>query len=216
MRAGAALKTGAKKSDWTAVTIEGFLHKSVVSAKKNTLTIKASSGAALRASADPSAAIVAVVEDGATLDRVSANGEWFRVKRDGWVQSRDLKTESAKPSAAARVASGAHSRVAARAGKGRGAAGSQCRARSYAVAHRPSHQRCRRKPQRRTRKRRSCSATLLQRSRWCFAMRPTGSPPARRTPRRACASSHAITGGRAWSSRDGCARASSFPSTARR
>ena len=105
MRAGASVKTGAKKSDWTAVTIEGFLHKSVVSAKKNTLTIKAPSGAALRAGADASSEIVAVVEDGATLDRLSASGEWFKAKRDGWVQTRDLKTETAKSSAPARVAS---------------------------------------------------------------------------------------------------------------
>ena len=55
MRAGAALKTGATKADWTAVTIEGFLHKSVIVAKKDALTVHASSGAALRASADPSA-----------------------------------------------------------------------------------------------------------------------------------------------------------------
>jgi len=105
MRAGATVKTGAKKSDWTAITIEGFLHKSVVSAKKSTLTITAPSGAALRASAEPSGDIVAVVEDGATLERVSANGEWFRAKRDAWVQSRDLKTEPAKSPAPARVAS---------------------------------------------------------------------------------------------------------------
>ncbi|HEY2896323.1 MAG TPA: SH3 domain-containing protein, partial [Gemmatimonadaceae bacterium] len=104
MRAGAAVKTGAKKAEWTAVTIEGFLHKSVVNAKKNTLTIKAPSGAALRASADPSGEIVAVVEDGATLDRLSANGEWFKAQRDGWVQTRDLKTESAKTAPPARVA----------------------------------------------------------------------------------------------------------------
>jgi SH3-like domain-containing protein len=105
MRAGAALKTGAKKSDWTAVTIEGFLHKSVVSAKKNELTIKAPSGAALRASANASGEIVAVVEDGATLERLSTSGEWFRAKRDAWVQTRELKTGAAKKPAAADVAS---------------------------------------------------------------------------------------------------------------
>ena len=104
MRAGATVKTGAKKSDWTAVTIEGFLHKSVVSAKKSTLTIKAPSGAALRASADPSGEIVAVVEDGTTLDRVSTSGEWYKAKRDAWVQTRELKT-SAKPASQSRVAS---------------------------------------------------------------------------------------------------------------
>ena len=105
MRAGATVKTGAKKSDWTAVTIEGFLHRSVVSAKKNTLTIKAPSGAALRASAEPSGDVVAVVEDGATLEQVSAKGEWYKAKREAWVQSRDLKSESAKSSSPARVAS---------------------------------------------------------------------------------------------------------------
>jgi hypothetical protein len=96
MRAGAAVKAGATKSSWTAVTIEGFLHKSVVSAKKNALTIQAPSGASLRVSADPSAQVVAVIEDGVAVERVSANGEWYRVKRDAWVQSRELRTVTAK------------------------------------------------------------------------------------------------------------------------
>jgi hypothetical protein len=96
MRVGAAVNAGATKSDWTAVTIEGFLHKSVVRAKKNALTIQAPSGAALRASADRSAPIVAVIEDGESVERVSASGEWFRVKRDAWVHSRELKTVTAK------------------------------------------------------------------------------------------------------------------------
>jgi pyruvate/2-oxoglutarate dehydrogenase complex dihydrolipoamide acyltransferase (E2) component len=67
-----------------------------VSAKKNAITIQASSGAALRASANPSATIVAVIEDGVSVERLSASGEWFRVKRDAWVQSRDLKTATVK------------------------------------------------------------------------------------------------------------------------
>jgi hypothetical protein len=96
MRAGAALKTGSAKGDWTAVTIEGFLHKSVVTAKKDALTVHASSGAALRASADASATIVAVIEDGMQVDKVSANGDWFRVKRDAFVQTREIRTVAAK------------------------------------------------------------------------------------------------------------------------
>jgi len=96
MRVGAALKTGATKANWTAVTIEGFLHKSVVSVKKDAITIHASSGAALRVSADASAPIVAVIEDGASVDKQSTNGDWFRVKRDAWVQTRELKTVIAK------------------------------------------------------------------------------------------------------------------------
>jgi hypothetical protein len=110
MRVGAAVKTGATKSDWTAITIEGFLHKSVVSARKNALTVQASSGAALRVSADPSAPIAAVIEDGVSVERLSAKGEWFRVKRDAWVQSRELKTVTAKAPA---LAGGARGRAPA-------------------------------------------------------------------------------------------------------
>jgi hypothetical protein len=96
MRAGAALKPGATKAQWTAVTIEGFLHKSVVTTKKDVLTIRAPSGAALRASADPSGAVIAVIEDGETVSRQSTNGEWLRVKRDAWVRTRDIRTVVAK------------------------------------------------------------------------------------------------------------------------
>jgi hypothetical protein len=97
MRAGAALKPGNTKGSWTAVTIEGFLHKSVVNAKKGILTIHASSGAALRASADPSGAIIAVIEDDVAIDNiVSTKGDWIRVRDGGWVQTRDIKTMVAK------------------------------------------------------------------------------------------------------------------------
>ncbi|MEO6210931.1 MAG: SH3 domain-containing protein [Gemmatimonadaceae bacterium] len=96
MRVGAAVKTGATKADWTAVTIEGFLHKSVVTAKKDELTVHASSGAALRASAAASSPIIAVIEDGMTVDRQSVSGDWFRVRRDAWVQTRELKAPTVK------------------------------------------------------------------------------------------------------------------------
>lgn len=96
LRIGAAVRTGATKGGWTSVTIDGFLHKSVVTAKKNVLTIHAPSGAALRVSADPSAGVVAVIEDGVAVDRAATNGEWYRVKRDAWVQSRELRTVVAR------------------------------------------------------------------------------------------------------------------------
>ena len=109
MRAGAALKAGGTKGDWTAVTIEGFLHKSVVTSKKDVLTIHAASGASLRASADPSGAVIAVIEDGVTVDKLSSTGDWMRVKRDAWMQKRDIKTVVAK---APPLVGGAPQRVA--------------------------------------------------------------------------------------------------------
>ncbi|MBK5187872.1 MAG: SH3 domain-containing protein, partial [Gemmatimonadaceae bacterium] len=116
MRVGAAVQTGAKKADWTAVTIEGFLHKSVVTAKRDALTIHAASGAALRSSADPSAPLVAVIEDGVQVEKLSTKGDWYRVKRDAWVQTRELKTGAKAPppvAAAPARALGAPQKVAA-------------------------------------------------------------------------------------------------------
>ncbi len=104
MRVGAALKTGATKGDWTAVTIEGFLNKSVVTSKKDALTIHASSGAAIRAGAGPSAAVVAVIEDGMPVDKLATSGDWYRVKRDAWVRTRELTTIAAKAPPVARNA----------------------------------------------------------------------------------------------------------------
>lgn len=97
MRAGGAVKTGAAKGGWTAVTIEGFLHKSVVNSRKDALSIDAPSGAALRASANKSATIIAVVEDKAAVDKVATSGDWYRVKRDAWVKTSDLKIAKQAP-----------------------------------------------------------------------------------------------------------------------
>jgi len=97
MRAGAPVTAGATKSNWTAVTIEGFLNKRVVSARKNTLVVQAPSGASLRAAAEQSAPVIAVIEDGVTVERVSASGEWFKVKREAWVETRELKSAKASP-----------------------------------------------------------------------------------------------------------------------
>ena len=97
MRAGGAVKTGATKGAWTSVTIEGFLHKSVVSARKVALSIDAPSGAALRASAKSDAAIIAVVENNAAVEKLATSGAWYRVKRDAWVKTSDLKVVSSAP-----------------------------------------------------------------------------------------------------------------------
>ena len=97
MRAGSAVKAGATKGDWTAVTLEGFLNKSVVNGKKDALSIDAPSGAALRASAEKDAKIIAVVEDNAAVDKLAKSGDWYRVKRDAWVKTSDLRIAKPAP-----------------------------------------------------------------------------------------------------------------------
>ena len=112
MRAGGAVKTGAIKGAWTAVTLEGYVSKTVVNGKRDALTINAPSGAALRAGAASNAAIVAVVEDNAAVDKLATSGDWYRVKRDAWIKTSDLR--SAKAAAApARTAAPTTTRAAA-------------------------------------------------------------------------------------------------------
>lgn len=97
MRAGGAVNTGAVKGSWTAITIEGYLHKSVVSSKRDALSVNAPSGAALRATAKPDGKIIAVVEDNAAVDKLSTSGDWYHVKRDAWMKTSDLKVAKAPP-----------------------------------------------------------------------------------------------------------------------
>lgn len=90
---------------WSKVTLEGFLHRSVVGGHRGdyAISVKADGGALLRASASRSARVLALVSDGTGITRVSSRGEWIRVRRTGWVSTNAL-TKSA-PTVAERKAS---------------------------------------------------------------------------------------------------------------
>lgn len=63
------------------------------------LTVTAGSGAAIRSA--PSGAIVARVQKGTLLSKVSTRGTWVRVRRAGWVARGSLQAEPAvKPTVA--------------------------------------------------------------------------------------------------------------------
>jgi hypothetical protein len=97
LRAGAPLESGDRKGAWTSVVVEGFLHTSVTKSRRNELVVSAPSGAALRESASRSGAVIAVLEDAASVKRLSTSGDWQRVRREGWVRTKDI----AAPKAAA-------------------------------------------------------------------------------------------------------------------
>jgi hypothetical protein len=91
VRPGTPVVAGAAKGAWTAVTLEGFVHRSVLGGARDTFAISAGvDGAALRAAGSPSGKMLAEMRKGMGLHAVSRSGEWTRVRRQGWVRSASL------------------------------------------------------------------------------------------------------------------------------
>jgi hypothetical protein len=90
---GAELETGATRAGYTRVELEGFLHRSVLGGRADSFprSVKAPSGALLRASAERGAKVLATLKNGMGLHEVSRRGDWVRVRRTAWVASRYLR-----------------------------------------------------------------------------------------------------------------------------
>ena len=100
LQAGAPVVTGAVQAGFTEVTIEGHVSATVLAGPREQFAISArTDGARLRASASTNARILAELRLGMGLTRVSASGDWVRVRRTGWVATSAL-TAPARPSAA--------------------------------------------------------------------------------------------------------------------
>ena len=103
VRANASVKRIATRGAWTQVMLSGYLHRSVLGGKRATfsLSVRADGGAQLRTSPSRRGAVVALLVDGMGLVRVSRNGDWTRVERTGWVETRAL-AGSREPTVASR------------------------------------------------------------------------------------------------------------------
>lgn len=98
LRAGTLLTTGAVRSGFTEVTVEGHISSSVVAGPRDRFAISArTAGARLRATPSSDGRIVAELQEGMGLTRVSASGEWVRVRRTGWVATTALTRPPAPP-----------------------------------------------------------------------------------------------------------------------
>ncbi len=90
---GAPIRTGATRSGWTQVTIEGWVASSRLASRRDTLdrTVTGGSAAPMRAQDGPRQPVVASLESGTYLRRLAERNGWTRVRRSGWVRSADLK-----------------------------------------------------------------------------------------------------------------------------
>ena len=93
MRAGAPVKTLSQANGWSQVSVDGWLHVSVLGPKRDSfpLSVKSPNGALMRATADRNGFVVAQLEDGMGLQQLQRTEQWTHVQRVGWVQSKMVK-----------------------------------------------------------------------------------------------------------------------------
>jgi len=117
VRAGASVAATASHDGWSKVTLEGYLHRSVVGGHRAgySISVHAAGGALLRATPSGSGRVLALLTDGAGLTKVSTRGDWIRVRRTAWMITSSLRaaaptvaerkaTRSTKPSSAPKQA----------------------------------------------------------------------------------------------------------------
>ena len=106
VRAGATLRTGTSRGGATEVTVEGFLRRTAVGGKRDgfSVSVKANGVALLRASGDRDGRVIARLQDGVGVARLSTSGDWVRVRRTGWLKSAALRPPpTARPASVAAV-----------------------------------------------------------------------------------------------------------------
>ncbi len=103
LRVNSAVQLLGTSGSWTHVTVEGWLHVSVIGPAKDSfpLSAKSSMGAIMRAAADRTAPVVAQLEDGMGLQLIARTEQWSHVKRSGWVLSSTVRAGAPKPVPAA-------------------------------------------------------------------------------------------------------------------
>jgi hypothetical protein len=86
------------------VTIEGWVVSTRLGTRRDTLdrTVTGSGTVVMRAQDGPRQAVIATLETGTLLKRVSERNGWTRVRRTGWVRSAELSSASrSRPAATA-------------------------------------------------------------------------------------------------------------------
>jgi hypothetical protein len=86
LREGASVTPRAERGEYALVTVEGFVHASLIGPGRDSFPVSAAgSNTRLRAGAAANAPIVAELREGMGLARVARAGEWVRVRRAAWV-----------------------------------------------------------------------------------------------------------------------------------
>ena len=92
LRSGTPVAREHTRGAWTEITLDGYLHASVVRGKRQEYPISAADGATLRATPSRSGTPLARLREGMGLHRVSTTGDWVHVRRTAWVQTSALRS----------------------------------------------------------------------------------------------------------------------------
>lgn len=86
---GTPLRVEARVGEFTRVTLEGYLHRDLVGGRRQSFarSVRAPSGARLRAEPKANSRILAMLRDGMGLTEISRSGQWVHVRRDAWIAS---------------------------------------------------------------------------------------------------------------------------------
>ena len=95
VRAGTEVRVRDRRGTLSRITLDGYIHRDLLGGRRDSfaLTVRAPSGARLRASPDVDARTIANLRDGMGLTQVSRRGEWVRVRRVAWIPTARLRTE---------------------------------------------------------------------------------------------------------------------------
>lgn len=92
LRSGTPVAREHTRGAWTEITLDGYLHASVVRGKRQEYPISAADGATLRATPSRSGTPLARLREGMGLHRVSTTGDWVHVRRTAWVHTSALRS----------------------------------------------------------------------------------------------------------------------------
>lgn len=99
---GTPVTTGEVRGGFTEVTVEGHISESILAGPRDRFAVSARTpGARLRATPSTNGRILAELQEGMGLTRVSASGGWARVRRTGWVATGALSKPVARSAPAA-------------------------------------------------------------------------------------------------------------------
>ena len=111
VRPGTRVRVQERRGALSRVTVEGFLHRSVLGGRRDSfaLSVRAPSGARLRESPAMNARPLAHLRDGMGVTQLSRAGDWVRVRRVGWITSSRLRIQ-AEPAAREQAAGSVETR----------------------------------------------------------------------------------------------------------
>ena len=92
---GTPVRVEARVGEFTRVTLEGYLHRDLVGGRRQSFarSVRAPSGARLRAEPKANARTLAMLRDGMGLTEISRSGQWVHVRRHAWIASSLLRID---------------------------------------------------------------------------------------------------------------------------